>query len=92
VSSLVYQMPRAVLRKRQECGQLDGMLRTERNRFHGHLHTIQMASFPSREYFALYPLVSLVSAQLQRSGGDNARAWIARRSHHDLPLGAMLHT
>lgn len=41
-----------------------------------------MASLPGRDYFAVCPLVPAVSAQLPRSGGDDARARIAYRSHH----------
>ncbi len=37
----------AVLRKWQRCSKLDGILRTERNRFHAYLHPVQMASLPS---------------------------------------------
>ena len=46
----------AVLQKRQGCSKLDGILRTERNRFHGYLQTVQMAPLLSRGYFALCPL------------------------------------
>ena len=66
---------RAVLRKKQE-----------RNRFHGYHHPVQMASLTSRGHFALCPLLPPVSAQLPRSGGDDARAGLARRSYNDLPL------
>src|SRR5215469_10354404 len=86
-----YQI-RAVLRKRQGCCTLDGILRTKRNRFHAYLHRIQMASLPSRDYFAVCPLVPAVSAELPRPGGDDARARIACRSHHNLPLGTTLRT
>ena len=37
----------AVLRKWQGWGKLDSILRTERNRFHGYDHPVQMASLPS---------------------------------------------
>src|SRR5260370_24521966 len=77
---------KAVLRKWQGCGKLCVILRTERNRFHGYLQTVQMASLPSRDYFAVCPVVPAVSAQLPRSRGDDARARIACRSHDDLPL------
>jgi hypothetical protein len=60
----------AVLRKWQGCSKLDGILRTERNRFHGYLHPVQMASLPIRDYFVACPLVPAVSAQLPRPGGD----------------------
>ena len=83
---------KAVLRKWQECCKLDGILRTERNSIHGYLPTVQMASLPGRDYFAVCPLVPAVSAQLPRSGGDDDRARIAYRSHDDLPLGAALRT
>ncbi len=81
---------KAVLRKWQGCGKLDGILRTERNRLHGYLQTIQMASLPGRDYFAVCALVPPVSAQLPRSRGDDVRAGIAHRSHHHLPLGVKL--
>jgi len=76
----------ALLRKRQGCDKLNGILRTERNCFYGYYHTVQMAPLPGRDYFAVRPLVFAVSAQLPRFGGDDARARIAYRSHHDLPL------
>src|SRR5258708_7233650 len=72
--------------------KLDGILRTERYQFHGHHHPVQMAPLPSRDHFALCPLVPPVSAQLSRSGGDDARAGLARRSYNDLSLGATLCT
>ncbi len=49
-------MVEAVLRKWQGCSKLDGMLKTERNRFHGHFHPVQMASLSSRDYFAMRTL------------------------------------
>jgi len=64
----------AVLRKKSRCGKLNGILRAERNRFHGYLHPIQMASLPIRDYFALRALVPSLSAQLSRPGGDDAQA------------------
>src|SRR5260370_5119876 len=76
----------ALWRKWQGWGKLDVILNNDRNRFHGHLHPIQMASLPSRDYFALRTLVPPLSTQLPRPGGDDARAGIARRSHHNLPL------
>src|SRR5258708_20609710 len=47
----------AVLRKWQGCSKLDGIMKTERNRFHGHFHPVQMAALPGRDYFALRPVV-----------------------------------
>src|SRR5260221_10584256 len=85
-------LQKAVLRKWQGCGKLDSILRIARNRFHGYLQPVQMASLSIRDYFAVCPLVPPVSAQLPRSGGDDVRARIARRSHHHLPLGAALRT
>src|SRR5260370_2464584 len=82
----------AVLRKWQGCGKLCVILRTERNRFHGYLQTVQMASLPSRDYLAVCPVVPAVSAQLPRSRGDDARARIPCRSHHHLPFGSILRT
>jgi transposase-like protein len=82
----------AVLRKWQECGKLGVILSTERNSIHGYLPTIQMASLPSRNYFAVCPLVPPVSAQLSEPGGDDDRARITYRSHDNLPLGAALRT
>jgi hypothetical protein len=81
---------KAVLRKWQGCCKLGVILRTERNSIHGYLPTVQMASLPIRDYFALCPLVFAVSAQLPRSGGDDDRTRIAYRSHDDLPLSAAL--
>jgi hypothetical protein len=51
----------AVLRKWQECCKLGVILRTERNSMHGYLPTVQMASLPSRNYFAVCPLVVLAT-------------------------------
>jgi hypothetical protein len=52
----------ALLRKWQGCGKLDSILNNEGHRFHGHLHTMQMASFQSRDDFALRALVPAVCA------------------------------
>jgi RRXRR protein/HNH endonuclease len=82
----VNQQLEVVLRKRQGCGKLNGILRIERDCFHEYPHPVQMASLPGRDYFALCSMVSPVSAQLPRSGGDDGRAGIAYRSHDDLPL------
>jgi hypothetical protein len=52
-------------------------------------------SFNRRHYQAkIILLCSLpaVSTELPRPGGDDVRARIAYRSHHDLPLGTMLRT
>src|SRR6266702_5986898 len=81
-----------MLRKWQGCGKLDGILRTARNRVHEYLHPVQMALLSSRGYFAVRPLVPPVSTELPGSGGDDARARIARRSRHHLSLGAILRT
>ena len=69
-----------------------GFSKTERNRFHGHFYPVQIASLPGGYHFTLRPLVPPLSAELPKSGGDDARARIARRSHDDLPLGALLRT
>ncbi len=79
---------KAALRKRQGCGKLDGILRAERNRFHGYLPPVQVAPLSIRDYYALCPLVSPIPAQLPRFGGDDTRSGFACRSHNDLPLGA----
>ena len=51
----------AVLRKWQVCRKLSIILRSERNSIHGYLPAVQMASFPSRDYFALRALVVLAT-------------------------------
>ena len=55
-----------------------------------HAESVQMASFRSRDHFAVCALVFAVLAQLSRSGGNDARTGTAGRSYHDLPLGATL--
>jgi hypothetical protein len=68
------------------------MLRTERTRFHGDHHPVQMASLPSREYFPLCPLLASECAQLPRCGGADARTMCAWGAHHDLALDAIRHS
>src|SRR6266516_7967381 len=65
---------RVVLQKMMLSCKLGLILVIERNRLHGQLLPVQMASLPSRDDFALCPLVPAVSAQLSRPGGDDARA------------------
>src|SRR5258708_24558308 len=74
----------AVLRKWQGCGKLCVILRTERNRFQGYLQTVQMASLPSRDYFAVCPVVPAVSAHLPTSGRNYPRPGLAPPSYNDL--------
>jgi transposase, IS6 family len=81
-----------VLRKWQRCSKLDGILGTERNRFHEYLRPVQMASLPSGYHFALRPVVSSVSTELQKPRGDDARAGFIYRSHHHLPASVQHYT
>jgi transposase, IS6 family len=61
-----------------------------RGPWHDRAAPLHMASLRSRDHAAVPALVRALFLELQRSRRDDVGARAADRSHHDLPLGALL--